>query len=197
MDGIDKFAVFLGLLWITAATAPPSVAQESLINPNAYRGLAADQRAYRVGDVITILVMEATKAKSQAMTDASSDLSMRAGLKSPSTSYDAKLGVGGGNRGGAQTTRIGELNTQISVMVTGVALDGALSVAGEHNLTVNGERQRIRLSGMVRPQDVSADNTVLSSRLANANLELVGKGVVSESQRQSIFYRLFKWLRLM
>ena len=195
MKTIDLTLAALVLLACTFVT--PARAQESLINPNAYRGLAADQRAYRTGDVITVLVIEATKAKSQAVTDASSDLDMRVGLNSPSTNYDANLGVGGGNRGGAQTTRIGELRTQISVMVTDVTTDGAMRVEGEHNLTVNGERQRIRLSGTVRPQDVSADNTVLSTRLANANLELVGKGVVSESQRQSIFYRVFKWLRLM
>ena len=195
MKRIDLTLAALVLVACTFVT--PARAQESLINPNAYRGLAADQRAYRTGDVITVLVIEATKAKSQAVTDASSDLDMRVGLNSPSTNYDANLGIGGGNRGGAQTTRIGELRTQISVMVTDVTTDGAMRVEGEHNLTVNGERQRIRLSGTVRPQDVSADNTVLSTRLANANLELVGKGVVSESQRQSIFYRVFKWLRLM
>lgn len=171
--------------------------QESLVDPGSYRALAADHRAYRVGDVITVLVLEATKAKSQAVTDASSDLSLRAGLDSPSTRYAADLGIGGGNTGGAQTTRVGELRTQISVQVTAVEPDGSMHVSGMQSMTVNGEHQKIRLNGLVRPEDVSADNTVWSNRLANAELELVGVGVVSESQRQSIFYRLFKWLRLM
>src|SRR5690242_5285863 len=90
---------------------------ESLIDPAQYRGLAADHRAYRVGDVVTVLVIEATRAKSQAATDAASDLDMHVGLTSPSTRYDATLGVGGSNSGGAQTTRVGELSTQISTQV--------------------------------------------------------------------------------
>lgn len=171
--------------------------RESLVDPTSYRGLAADHRAQRVGDVITVYVLEATRAKSQAATDASSDLQMSAGLNSPSTQFDATLGIGGANSSGAQTTRVGELRTQISTQVIAVEPDGVLRIAGEQTLTVNGERQRIRLSGLVRPADISADNTVWSNRIAQADLELVGVGTVSESQRQSVFYRLFKWLRLM
>lgn len=171
--------------------------RETLIDPASYRSLAADHRAYRVGDVVTVYVLEATRAKSQAATDAASDLDMRAGLNSPSTAYNATLGIGGSNSAGAQTTRVGELRTQISTQVVSVTDDGRLEIEGLQTMTVNGERQRIRLRGLVRPQDIGADNIVLSHRIANADIELVGVGVVSESQRQSIFYRLFKWLRLM
>ena len=171
--------------------------RESLVRPERYRGLAADHRAYRTGDVVTVYVLEATRAKSQAATDANSDLDMRAGLKTPTADYDGSFGIGASNSGGAQTTRVGELRTQISTLVTEVKPDGALVIEGAQTLTVNGEEQRIRLRGLVRPEDISADNIVLSHRIANADLELVGVGVVSQSQRQSVFYRLFKWLRLM
>ena len=156
-----------------------------------------DPRARNIGDVITVYVLEATRAKSQAATDASSDLDMRAGLSSPSTDFDARLGLGGSNRAGAQTTRVGELRTQISAQVVAVTPDGSLQIQGLQTLKVNGEKQTIRVSGRVRPEDVGADNTVLSHRIANADLELVGVGVVSASQRQSLIYRMFKWLRLM
>lgn len=175
----------------------PAPARESLIDVAGYRGLAADHRAHRIGDVITVYVLEATRAKSQAATDASSDLDMRAGLSSPSTDFDARLGLGGSNRAGAQTTRVGELRTQISAQVVAVTADGSLQIQGLQTLKVNGEKQTIRVSGLVRPEDVGADNTVLSHRIANADLELVGVGVVSSSQRQSLIYRMFKWLRLM
>lgn len=174
-----------------------SASRESLIDPGHYRGLAADRRAYRVGDVLTVYVLEATRAKSQAATDASSDLDLRAGLVSPSTDFDARMGLGGGNRAGAQTTRVGELRTQISAQVVAVTIDGGLQIEGLQTLKVNGEQQQIRIRGLVRPEDIAADNTVLSHRIANADLELVGVGVVSSSQRQSLIYRLFKWLRLM
>ncbi|WP_256947790.1 flagellar basal body L-ring protein FlgH [Stenotrophomonas rhizophila] len=177
--------------------ASPPVQAQSLIEPERYRALAADHRAYRVGDVITVFVAEATRARSQAATDASSRLELNAGLRTPTTDYNADLGIGGSNSGGAQTTRVGELRTQVSVQVVAVDPDGGLRIEGWQNLTVNGENQRIRLKGLVRPQDVSAQNTVWSNRIANAELELDGVGIVSESQRQSVIYRLFKWLRLM
>lgn len=192
---------FWGVLTLVGVFAPCHAAhaqqRESLVDPMGYRSLAADHRAQRVGDVITVYVLEATRAKSQAATDASSELRMRARLDSPSAQYDAGLGISGANSGGAQTTRVGELRTQISTQVVAVEPDGVLRIAGEQTLTVNGERQRIRLSGLVRPADISAGNIVWSNRIAQADLELVGVGIVSESQRQSVFYRLFKWLRLM
>lgn len=177
--------------------APICFAQESLIDPGQYRALAADHRAHRVGDIVTVLVLEATRARSQAATDASSDTELRAGFMSPSTEFNAALGTRGANANGAETTRIGELRTQISTRVIGVEADGTLRVSGEQTLTVNGERQHIRLTGLVRPVDIDASNTVLSNRIAQADLELVGVGVVSESQRQSLFYRVFKKLGLM
>lgn len=190
-------AWMLAVLLLHTPVLACAQSQESLVDPINYRGPAADQRAYKVGDVITVLVQEATKARSQAVTDASSTLGMEAGLNSPSTGYNADLALSGGNRGGAETTRVGELRTQVSVQVIGVEADGAMRIAGAHELLINGERQRIRISGLVRPQDIGPDNTVLSSRIANAELELAGRGVVSESQRQSLIYRAFKWLRLL
>jgi flagellar L-ring protein precursor FlgH len=171
--------------------------RESLIDPNQFRGLAADHRAYRVGDIVMINVLEVTRAKSQAATEAGSDLDLNVGLASPSTNYSASLGFGGGNASGAQTTRVGELRTQMSAQVVGVEPNGALRISGEQSLIVNGERQKIRLSGLVRREDIGADNAVWSNRIAGADIELVGAGVVSESTRQSILYRVFKWLRLL
>jgi flagellar L-ring protein precursor FlgH len=171
--------------------------RESLIDPAHYRGLAADRRAYRVGDLLTVHVIEATRARSQAATDASSTLGLDAGLASPSTDYQASLGLSGRNAGGAQTTRVGELRAQVSAQVVEAVSPGLLRIEGMQSLVVNGERQRIRLSGLVRTEDISADNTIVSNRIANADLELIGAGVVSESQRQSILYRVAKWLRLM
>ena len=184
---------------LSAAASAPAFAneRESLIDPNQYRGLAADHRAYRVGDIVTIYVLEATRAKSQAATEAGSDLNLDVGLSSPSTQYNANLGLSGNNASGAQTTRVGELRTQVSAQVTAVETNGSLRIAGEQSLIVNGERQKIRITGLIRPEDINADNTVWSNRIANADLELLGVGVVSESQRQSILYRVFKWLRLL
>ncbi|TNJ33240.1 flagellar basal body L-ring protein FlgH [Arenimonas terrae] len=186
------------VLGVTALTAHASVsAQETLVDVASYRGLAADHRANRPGDILTILVQEATRAKSQAATDAGSQVDIAADLTTPHDRYDAGVGFGGRSNAGAQTTRMGELRTQVSARVVSVANNGDLQIEGDQVLVVNGERQQIRISGLVRVQDISSDNAVLSTRIANANLELVGVGVVSESQRKSILYKVFQWLRLL
>lgn len=196
----DLLRFFIAGACLVCAAHPLQAAQparQTLVDIENYRPLMADHRAYRVGDVLTVYVAEATRAKSQAATDASSQLALGAALTSPTTSYSAKAGLSGSNAGGAQTTRSGELRTQISVQVVGVRPDGMLAVEGEQTLLVNRERQHIRLRGLVRPQDIAADNTVWSHRIANADIELDGVGDVSTSQRQSMIYRALKWLRLL
>lgn len=178
-------------------SAAAAIERESLVDPNRYRGLAADHRAYRVGDVVTVFVLEVSRARSQAGVDSSSELDIEAGLSSPSTQYNAQLGIGGAHRGGAQTVRAGEVRAQISAQVVAVDPDGRLLIEGLQTLLINGERQQIRLRGLVRPEDIDADNVVLSQRIANADIELVGVGVVSESARQSLIYRALKWLRIL
>jgi flagellar L-ring protein precursor FlgH len=187
--------VLLAMVTACALAAPP--ARQTLVDVENYRPLMADHRAYRPGDVLTVYVAEATRAKSQAATDASSQLGLGASLSSPTTDYSAKAGLNGSVAGGAQTTRSGELRTQISVQVVSVQPDGMLDIEGEQTLLVNRERQHIRLRGRVRPQDIAADNTVWSHRIANADIELDGVGDVSTSQRQSMIYRALKWLRLL
>lgn len=185
-------ALMLGLMSVAHAQQ-----RESLIDPDRYRGLAADHRAYRPGDLLTVYVLEVSRARSQAGIDANSNLDLGVNLKSPSTNYNATLAAKGGHTGNAQTVRAGEIRAQISAQVTDVDPDGRMNIVGEQTLLINGERQRIRLRGIVRPEDIAADNTVLSHRIANAQIELVGVGVVSEGARQSVVYRAMKWLRIL
>jgi flagellar L-ring protein precursor FlgH len=197
MNKLQQRVLACVVLMAATAAAHAAPTRQTLVDVENYRPLMADHRAYQPGDVLTVYVAEATRAKSQAATDASSQLALGASLSSPSTNYSAKAGLNGSNAGGAQTTRSGELRTQISVQVVAVQPDGMLDIEGEQTLLVNRERQHIRLRGRVRPQDISADNTVWSHRIANADIELDGVGDVSTSQRQSMIYRALKWLRLL
>ena len=61
---------------------------------------------------------------------------------------------------------------------------------------VNGEKQQFVLNGLVRSEDIAADNTIASNRISDANIEFTGKGDVSEAQRRSIVYRVARWLHL-
>lgn len=183
----------LGLAVSTAGATP----RQTLIDPDTFRGPAADQRAYRVGDVLTVLVQETTRARAQAATDTDKSIDFGIALQTPSTSYDANLGIDGKTRGAAGTSRVGELRAQLSVRVVAVESNGQLRIGGSQNLVVNGETQRISISGVVRPQDISAANTVWSSRIAEADVALEGKGVVSAAQRRSLVSRIVSWLGLL
>lgn len=184
-------------LALAVVAMPAFAAGESLIDPNTFRGPAADTRAYRTGDVLTVLVLETTRARSQATTDTKRGTGLGVDFSSPSAgSYNADLGVRTGHQGTGGTSRIGELRAQITVRVVGVEENGLMRIAGTQALVVNGETQHIALSGLVRPEDVTAENTVWSSRIADADVSLAGKGVVTESQKRSIITRVLSWLGL-
>lgn len=185
-------ALLLALGWF-----PASGHCQSLIDPATFRGPAADRRAYRVGDVLTVYVLETSRARSQAGTDTERGMDVGIGLHSPSTVYDAKLAAKGKATGAAETRRIGELRAQLSVRVVEVEANGLLRVSGGQTLLVNGEQQRINLSGVVRPEDIAAGNVVWSSRLAEADVSLAGVGSVSEAQRRGLISRIFGWLGLL
>ena len=188
--------VALNLALATAAAASPT-APQSLIDPASFRGPAADQRAYRTGDVLTVLVLETTRARASAATDTDKSMDFGIALQTPSTTYDADLGMSGKTRGAAGTSRVGELRAQLTVRVLGVEDNGLLRIGGTQLLVVNGETQQIGLSGVVRPQDISSANTVWSSRIAEAQVALEGKGVVSQAQRRGLVSRIVSWLGLL
>lgn len=185
------------VLAMTLGAVPAMGNGQSLIDTATFRGPAADQRAFRVGDVLTVYVLETSKARSQAGTGTDRGGDIRAGLHSPSTTYDVSLNTRGKTQGTAETQRIGELRAQLSVRVVAVEPNGLMRVAGGQTLVVNGEEQQIRLSGVVRPEDITAGNVVWSSRLAEADVSLSGAGVVSEAQRRSVVSRVLQWLGLL
>ncbi|MFA6985151.1 MAG: flagellar basal body L-ring protein FlgH [Arenimonas sp.] len=172
-------------------------ARQSLIDPATFRGPAADQRAHRVGDLLTVLVLETTRARSQAATGSDRGMEIGIDFSSPSAQYNMDLGTRNKSRGEGETTRIGELRAQITVRVVAVEPNGVMRVSGMQVLTVNKEEQRIVLSGLVRPEDISAANTVWSSRIAEADVSLAGKGSVSAAQRRNLVSRVFQWLGLL
>jgi flagellar L-ring protein precursor FlgH len=189
-------ALLLACLLVSAAAlAQDGRGEGSLIDPDRYQPLAADVRAHREGDTLTVLVLESTRASSRAGTEAAGEVGVDIRLADPANTWSAGANIGGRNRGAGGTSREGEVRAQLTVRVVGI--DGPLlRVSGEQQLLVNGESQRIRLTGLVRPQDIAADNTVVSSRIADASIEFTGEGVVSEASRRSLLYRLFNWLRL-
>ncbi len=168
----------------------------SMIEPDTYRGLTADRRAHQVGDTLTVVVTETTQASASANTDADSAVQLAGNLQNKHGQYNYALGLSGADAGEGKTTRAGSLQAQLTVRV--IAMEGGemLRIRGEQTVVVNGEKQHFALTGLVRGEDISASNVILSNRISDANIEFTGQGDVSEAQRRSILYRISRWLHL-
>lgn len=179
-----------------AALAPPSGAV-SLFEESTYRPLTADRKAHRPGDLLTVLVFETASATASANTNTEKNGGLGFDLKSNfTTPKGASLMLSEDFSGGGRIQRSGRLAAQLTVVVRSVEDNGDLIVSGEQFIKVNDEKQEIVLSGRVRPIDIAENNTVVSSRLADARISYVGDGVLGEKQRPGILTRILSWLRI-
>ena len=181
------------------------VSTGSLFQTGWSNGLYSDTKARRVGDIITVLLQENTQASKTAKTEtkkaSDASLSPLIGLNGLAPTIDGntlQLGIesDGNFKGDAKSNQSNSLNGQISVHVLRVLPNGNLIIRGEKWLTLNTGQEFIRLTGIVRAEDVSAENTVASNRVANARISYSGKGSLAESQEAgwlSSFFMSSMW----
>jgi len=175
----------------------PAVA-ESLFQENSFRPLTADNKAFRVGDSLTVQVFENSSATTSANTGTRRANDINGSVTQTGNRVVGQLGIGvtGEFDGGGRTQRANKLLATLTVTVREVLANNELRVAGEQLLTVNDELQKVNLEGRVRPQDISDGNVVLSTRLADARITYVGEGDVADRARRSAWRRIFDWLGL-
>lgn len=182
-----------------AAEAQP-LSPGSLYAPNAvFADIAADVRARRVDDIVTVVVNEQASAVSTGQTKTSRDSAANASVTSllkplPATSKLTNLLNTSSNRtldGEGTTSRETTLTATLSARVVDVLPNGDLVIEGTKTIMVNSENQIITLRGVVRPTDLSNANTVLSDDVAEMELTINGKGVVNDAiHRPNFLYRL-------
>lgn len=186
------------LVGLTPASAQVrSTEGGSMFDPHAYRALVADQKAYRVGDALTVLVQESSSATSSVDARASRD--QEVGLRGQTLGQEARGLTGGttsSSEGGGQVARSGRVTAQITVTVKEVLPNGELMVDGQQTVDLNGEAQIISVNGRVRPRDISDNNAVLSSRLADARIRYAGEGYLADKSQPSIWSRFVTWIGL-
>ncbi len=196
---------------VEMAKLPPPKTMGSLWqeeNGRAY--LYEDLRAMRIGDIITILIVEKHKGSKSADTNAERDSTISNGIGGTGMGYlgipgirlggEAKRGFGidatakskFGGKGA--TNREDTLTGTISAIVTEVLPNGDLRVEGRREVTVNSERQIMTIGGIVRRVDVNTKNTVQSSAIADAKIEYSGLGVVDDVQRPGWLVRILDWV---
>ncbi len=196
---------------LTVPPLPPPKTLGSLWqeeNGRAY--LYEDLRAMRVGDILTIKIVEKHQGSKSADTSAERESTLNNSLSGAGIGY---IGIPGVRLGGetmrgmgvnasaknkfggkGATNREDTLTGTISAIVTEVLPNGDLRVEGKREVTVNSETQLMMISGIVRRVDVDTKNTVLSSAIADAKIEYSGLGVVDDVQRPGWLVRVLDWV---
>lgn len=174
------------------------------------KGFFKDSRARSVGDIVTVLVSENAKAEVEAETESNRTHNGLAGINRllNMTNVLGRSGIiddATGNMfdtnsertftGDGKTNREDTFEGRIAAMVTEVLPNGYMVIQGQREVLVNYELQNMTISGIVRPVDIAADNTVPSEKIAEARIAYSGRGMVDESQEtQPAVKFLDKWL---
>lgn len=185
------------LLAILSMISFPHMAlADNLYHPGQFAALASDRVARQVGDSLTVIVYEQTETSNSVKTDSKRSTQLSGTVTAGHVSEAGNVQFGGGYSGGGAVQRADKVVAQISVEVTQVLPNGDLMISGQQQMRVNGERTLIGLEGRIRPADITADNRVLSSRIANARIVLDGRGFVARSAKPGLVAKLFRILGL-
>jgi len=170
-----------------------------------------DNKARRINDVVTIQIAEISNASQQVSTKTSRDTNILAGIvkflgaplsfglnnfwgRDKAFAPEIESSAKSSHSGSGAISGSGKLTANIAAKVIEVMPNGNLLVEGRKEVTVEREKRLIILSGIVRPADIEFDNTVSSDKVADARIEYVGRGVISDKQGPGIFHRFFDWI---
>jgi len=188
----------------------PELSAESRTTNSLWRdggGLLEDFRARRVNDLLTINVLESISGSGAADTAAGKSSTLDAAVtdffgaplnlnrenlygKGHTFSPTVSGSISNDFKGTGTTNRTGTIVGTITARVVEVKPNGTLSVESRKDITINNEKQTLILRGSVRPEDVSEANTVSSTKVADAEIFLVGDGVLQDKQRQGWLVRI-------
>ncbi|MFA5964744.1 MAG: flagellar basal body L-ring protein FlgH [Sphingomonas sp.] len=180
-----------------APVAPPPVANGSIFQAEAgYAALYEGTRARRVGDPLTIVLVERTAASKSASSnlDSGGGLSITpptTGVLSLFKQTDASASTTRNFKGTGATDQANSLTGEVSVTVAKVFPNGTMLVQGQKRVTLNRGDEFVQIRGLIRVADIDADNRVASTRVADAQIAYTGKGDVARASRQGWLGRFF------
>ena len=180
-----------------APPAPPPVANGSIFqSADGYAALYEGTRAKRVGDPLTIVLVENTAASKSATSKLDSSCGFvitptNTGALSLFKGSDASVSGNRNFNGGGTAGQANSLSGEVSVTVARVLPNGTMEVQGEKRVTLNRGDEFVRIKGLVRSADISTDNRVPSTRVADAQISYTGKGDVARASRQGWLSRFF------
>lgn len=173
-------------------------------NGRSPRGMYADHKAASSGDIITIVVNESVAAQNSQSTKSTRDSSISDAVASfiypnlgvhkgalPNLSLSGKAAYDGG--GDISNTQ--SLSSRAAVLVTDVLPNGNFVIEGVRVVRFSGETQYVVLHGIVRPDDIAADDTVVSSSIADARVEFYSEGALTDAQKRGWLAKVYEKLR--
>ena len=186
--------------------SPPPPLQGAIFQAGYGLALYEDIRAHQVGDILTVVLSERTNATKQASTSTSKDSSIE--VPNPTVfgnpfrfntkarnSLETSMESANAFDGAGDSAQSNSLTGNVTVTVAEVLPNGNLIVQGQKRMTINQGEEFVRFSGIVRPADINPDNTILSTKVANARIAYVGEGMVADANSQGWLGRFFssKW----
>lgn len=189
------------IIVVTTAVNLVCLASSSAVAQNLYRSdnwasMASDRRASSIGDSITVVIQQAAESSNSTQNNSRKATDVGGSLRAGSIDERGQLSFGGGYSGRGEVRRSERLVAQLSVTITDVLPNGDYRITGEQRMHVNGENTVIAVRGRIRQVDIRPDNSVLSSRIADAEINYDGKGFASRSAKPSLINRLFGFLGL-
>lgn len=163
---------------------------------SGYSGaLTQDQRALRIGDILTVVLEEQTQSSKSAGTSFGKSSGVSIGIPTVlGKQYDQLETAAEAERdfdGSAESSQQNSLRGSIAVTVHRVLPNGSLLVKGEKSLRLNQGEEFIRLTGLVRVDDINRFNQVSSQNVANAKISYAGRGVLNDSNSAGWLTRFF------
>ena len=205
MNITRSLALLLGLAVSTAGVQGDSLWTSSA---QGEHGLTADRKASRTGDILTITVQEnATAQNSQQRKDSRTSALQDAVGQFLFSAAASKLGTHNGElpsinlsgsssfNGGGQVNNSQSVSSSAAVLVVDVLPNGNLVIEGVHLVTFAGETQYVVLHGLVRPDDIGSNNTILSTNIADARIEFYNQGSLTDMQNRGWLSKLYEKLR--
>ena len=167
----------------------------SLFQDSYMFSLYADKRAYRVGDILTVILNERTQSSKSADSslDKSTGFDVGVPLAGNLNVSDFNLGVGSSTKfdGESSANQRNSLSGSITVRVEHVLSNGSLVINGRKKIRLNQGDEYIKIEGLVRPEDIDVSNRVSSLRIAEAEISYTGKGTLADASSPGWFTKLF------
>lgn len=164
------------------------------------QSLFSDIKAHQVGDILTVLIYEQSRASSQVetKTEKSTDIVTQGGPGIGPLSFIPLFGASAKNdanfEGKGENIRNGSLRAKMSVTIIGVKTNGDLIIEGSRIVGISGDKETLQLSGTVRRKDITPNNTIDSYLIADAEINYNGKGVGTTASRPGFFTRIISWI---